>query len=248
MAHHAGVGPTRTSLGVDHDHRPLSSVGYRENIELLFLEKDMHQGNKLDLKFAKTIAPLSNFLPRKVAETIPFSSKNLPELYTRFSIKPESIESESMKRTINRCEETGAKGEKKYCATSLEAMVDFIISKLGKKVKAISTDVKSNKLTTLQKYAIEGSKKVATDNYLVCHKQKYPYPVFYCHKASSTRVYSVSLVGEDGTKARAVAVCHNNSSKLYPKDVVFKVLKVVPGTNPNICHFLPEDHIVWVPY
>lgn len=245
-----GVGPPRTSLGADQSSSSVAvtPLGYIANADLLFLEKDMHQGHEMKFQFAKTIAPSSNFLPRKVAETIPFSSKNLPQLYTRFSIKPGSTESESMKKTISECEEKGAKGEKKYCATSLEAMVDFIISKLGKNVKTISTYVKSNKLTTFQKYTIEGSKKVATDNYFVCHKQKYPYAVFYCHIAASTRVYSVSLVGEDGTKARAVAVCHNKASNLYSKDVVFKVLKVEPGTSPNICHFLPEEHVVWVPY
>ena len=63
----------------------------------------------------------------------------------------------------------------------------------------------------------------------------------------NTRAYSVSLVGEDGTKAKAVAICHNNGAKLYPKDLVFKVLKVKPGT-AQICHFLPEDHVVFVPY
>ncbi|PWA69682.1 BURP domain-containing protein [Artemisia annua] len=223
--------------------------GYDARKDLLFLEKDMIQGHEMNLQFAKTVTPSSNFFPRKVAEMIPFSLKNLPQLYTRFSIKPETVESESMKTTISRCEEAGEKGEKKFCATSLEAMVDFIISKLGKKVMTISTDVKSNKVTPLQKYTFEGSKKVATDKYIVCHKQKYPYPVYYCHRAASTRVYSVSLVGEDGTKGRAVAICHKNASKLYPKDLVFKVLKVKPGTNAiNICHFLPEDHVVWVPY
>jgi len=248
-----GVGPPRTNLGVDGPGSsvavgpPRPSARYGRNAALVFLEKDMHQGHEMNLQFPKTITPSSNFLPRPVAETIPLSSKNLPQQYTRFSIKPDSIESESMKKTISQCEERAAKGEKKYCATSLEAMVDFIISKLGKKVKVISTDVKSDKLTMLHKYTIEGSKKVARDNYLVCHKQKYPYPVFYCHKAAYTRVYSVSLVREDGTKARAVAVCHNNASKLYPKDIL-KVLKVKPGTSPNICHFLPEDHMVWVPY
>ncbi|GJY03258.1 BURP domain protein RD22-like protein [Tanacetum coccineum] len=249
-----GVGPHRTSnLGVDGPGSsvavgpPRSSATYGANAALVILENDMHQGHEMSLRFPKTITPSSNFLPRTVAEKIPFSSKNLPQLYTRFSIKPDSIESESMKKTISRCEERAAKGEQKYCATSLEAMVDFIISKLGKKVKAILTDVKSHKLTTSHKYTIEGSKKVATDNYLVCHKQKYPYPVFYCHKAASTRVYSVSLVGEDGTKSRAVAVCHKNASNLYPKDIM-KVLKVKPGTRPNICHFLPEDNMVWLPY
>ncbi|KAL6986718.1 BURP domain protein rd22, partial [Sarracenia purpurea var. burkii] len=39
-----------------------------------------------------------------------------------------------MEKSIKECEDTGIKGEEKYCATSLESMVDFSTSKLGKKV------------------------------------------------------------------------------------------------------------------
>ncbi|GKE03362.1 ribonuclease H-like domain-containing protein, partial [Tanacetum coccineum] len=131
-----GIGPHRTSnLGVDGPGSsvavgpPRSSATYGANAALVILENDMHQGHEMSLRFPKTITPSSNFLPRTVAEKIPFSSKkHSPNWYTVF-IKPDSIESESMKKTISRCEERAAKGEQKYCATSLEAMVDFIISK-----------------------------------------------------------------------------------------------------------------------
>ncbi|GKD27505.1 BURP domain-containing protein [Tanacetum coccineum] len=220
---------------------------YDAHVLSFFLERDMYQGHALNSYFPKENNP-STFLPRKVAETIPFSSNNLPELYARFSIKPDSTESEVMKKTINQCEEKGMKGEKKYCATSLEAMVDYTTSVLGKKVKAISTEVGGNNINgPLQKYTIKGSKKVATSEFVACHKLNYPYPVFYCHNTTTTRAYMVSLVGEDGKKANAVAICHKYAAKLYPKDMVFKVLKVKPGSTP-VCHFLPEDHIIWIPY
>jgi len=217
------------------------------NVALFFLEKDMHQGNAMNLHFTKTTIPSSTFLPRKVADTIPFSSKKLPELYTPFSIKPNTGESESMKNTINECEDKGMEDEKKYCATSLEAMVDFTTSELGTKVKAVSTEVNVRKRTPLQKYTIEEAKKLASDVAMACHKQNYPYAVFYCHKTTTTKAYIVSLVGEDGTKVKAVAVCHTDTTKWNPKHLAFRVLKVKPGTTP-VCHFLPEDHVVWVPY
>ncbi|KAJ9702400.1 hypothetical protein PVL29_004235 [Vitis rotundifolia] len=71
------------------------------------------------------------------------------------------------------------------------------------------------------------------------------YAVFYCHKIPATRAYMVPLVGRDGTKAKAVAVCHTNTMEWNPKYLAFQQLKVKPGTAP-ICHFLPKDHIVWV--
>nr|XP_043622348.1 BURP domain protein RD22-like [Erigeron canadensis] len=225
-----------------------SPANYGTTGALLFLEKDMyHQSHlKKTLKFTKKLTiPSSTFLPREVANTIPFSSNNLPELYTRFSIKPRSKESESMKKSISLCEDEALKGEEKYCATSLEDMVDFTTSKLGKKVKAISTEViHPNKL---QKYTMDSSRKLATSEFVNCHRLSYPYPVFYCHKVISTRAYSISLSGEDGTKAKALAICHDNGAKLYSKDLVLKVLGVTPGS-AQICHFLPEDHVVFVPY
>ncbi|XP_076904048.1 BURP domain protein RD22-like [Bidens hawaiensis] len=217
------------------------------NVALFFLEKDMHKGNAMNLHFTKTTSPSSTFLPRKVADTIPFSSKKLPELYTRFSIKPNTVESESMKKTIDECEDKRMEGEKKYCATSLEAMVDFSTSELGKKVKSVSTEVNARKSTPLQKHTIAEAKKLASDVAVVCHKQNYPYAVFYCHKTITTKAYVVSLLGVDGTKAIAVAVCHTDTAKWNPKHLAFRVLKVKPGTT-LVCHFLPEDHVVWVPY
>ncbi|RVX17694.1 BURP domain protein RD22 [Vitis vinifera] len=214
------------------------------NVALFFFEKNMQPGTKMELHFIRD-ANLATFLPRQVANSIPFSSKKFPEILNEFSIKPESEEAETIKNTIRECEEPGIKGEEKYCATSLESMVDFSTSKLGKGVQVVSTEVE--KETQKQQYTITtGVKKLAGDKAVVCHKQSYPYAVFYCHKTQTTRAYMVPLVGADGSKVKAVAVCHTDTSAWNPKHLAFQVLKVKPGTVP-ICHFLPEDHVVWVP-
>ncbi|CAI9267918.1 unnamed protein product [Lactuca saligna] len=218
------------------------------NVALFFLENDLHQGKEMKLHFTK-VDPTQKptFLPRQTADSIPFSSNKLPQIYNKFSIKPDSLEAKIMKQTLTQCESEGIKGEEKYCATSLESMVDFSTTKLGKKVKAISTEVNVKESTPLQKYTIEGAKKLVADRAVVCHRKNYAYAVFYCHKTVGTRAYVVSLVGENGNKAKAVAVCHKDTSKWNPKHLAFKVLKVKPGSVP-VCHFLPEDHVVWVPY
>ncbi|GFS35397.1 BURP domain-containing protein [Actinidia rufa] len=213
------------------------------NVALFFMEKDLKKGTKMTLHFTKSTTP-TTFLPRQVAEKIPFSSEKMPEIMNYFSVKPDSKEAEILKTTVKECEEPGIKGEDKYCATSLESMVDFSTNKLGKDVQGVSTEV--DKETLLQKYSIAGVEKMMGDKAVVCHKQNYAYAVFYCHKTQTTKAYVVSLVGADGTKAKAVAVCHTDTSAWNPKHLAFQVLKVKPGTIP-ICHFLPEDHIVWVP-
>ncbi|THG20067.1 hypothetical protein TEA_000620 [Camellia sinensis var. sinensis] len=212
------------------------------NIALFFLENDLKKYTKMTLHFTKTTTS-TTFLPRQVAEKIPFSSKKMPQILDYFSVKPNSMEAKTIEQTIKECEEPGIKGEEKYCATSLESMVDFCRIRLGKSIQAISTEVK--KETPLQTYTIEGVKKMASDATVVCHKQNYAYTVFYCHKTQTTKAYKVSMVGVDGAKAEAVAVCHTDTSGWNPKHLAFQVLKVKPGTVP-ICHFLPEDHIVWV--
>ena len=216
-----------------------------KNVALFFLEKDIHPGNKMNLNFIKS-SNRATFLPRQVSKSIPFTSNKLSQIFSQFSVTPQSEEAEIVKQTIKECEAPGIKREEKYCATSLESMIDFSTSKLGKNVQAISTEVE--KESGLKKYTItQVEKKTAGEKSVVCHKQNYPYAVFYCHSTQDTEAYKVSLEGADGTKAKAVAVCHKDTSAWNPKHLAFQVLKVKPGTVP-VCHYLPEDHIVWVPY
>ncbi|XP_042483430.1 BURP domain protein RD22 isoform X2 [Macadamia integrifolia] len=214
------------------------------NVALFFQEKDLHQGTTMNLHFTKTTSG-ATFLPRKEAETIPFSSNKFSDVLQRFSVVPGSKEAQVMKNTVQECEEPAVQGEDKYCATSLESMVDYSTSKLGTNVQAMSTEVDKEE-TQKQQYTITaGVKKMSSDKAVVCHDQPYAYAVFYCHSTLTTRAYKVPLVGADGTKVNAIAVCHTDTSKWNPKHLAFQVLKIKPGTTP-VCHFLPEDHVVWV--
>lgn len=214
------------------------------NVALFFLEKDVHPGAKINLHFTKS-SNRATFLPRQVAASIPFSSNKLPEILTKFSVTPQSEEADMIKETLNECDSPSVKGEEKYCATSLESMIDFSTSKLGKDVQALSTEVE--KETGVQTYTVTRvEKKTSGEKSVVCHKQKYAYAVFYCHATQTTETHLVSMEGADGVKAKAVAVCHTDTAAWNPRHLAFQVLKVKPGTVP-VCHFLPEDHIVWIP-
>ena len=119
------------------------------------------------------------------------------------------------------CEAPGIKGEEKYCATSLEKMIEFTTSRLGKKVKALSTDVE--KESEMQKYRILGSEKLG-EKVVVCHKQNYAYAVFYCHKTNNVKAYTVFLVGNDETKAKAALICHTDTSSWNPKHLALHIV------------------------
>jgi len=219
----------------------------KQNVTFFLLKKDLHHGTKLNLQFRETSNNNgTKFLPREVANSIPFSSIKLENIFNKFSIKEGSKEAEIVKRTISECEANGIKGEEKVCVTSLESMVDFTISKLGNNVEAVSTEV-SKENSGLQQYVIaKGVKKLGEKNKtIVCHKENYPYAVFYCHKTDSTEVYSVPSECVDGNMVKTIVVCHTDTSQWNPKHLAFYVLKVQPGTVP-ICHILPQDHVVWV--
>ncbi|KAK1667242.1 hypothetical protein QYE76_055416 [Lolium multiflorum] len=213
---------------------------------LFFQEKDLHAGKKLDVHFIATAGAGEKFLPRSEADAIPFSSEKVPEILSRFSVEPDSAEAAEMAQTLRDCEATAAKGERKLCATSLESMVDFATSSLGtSRVRAASTVV-GKKGSPKQEYTMTGVKSAAgaTDQLVACHAEPYAYAVFACHLTRATRAYTVSMVGRDGTAVEAVAVCHADTAGWNPKHVAFQVLKVKPGTVP-VCHFLPQDHVVW---
>ena len=68
-----------------------------------FLEKDLHSTTKMKMHFRITTNK-ATFLPRQVADSIPFSSNKLLEILSRFSLKQDSEEARLMKETIQNCE------------------------------------------------------------------------------------------------------------------------------------------------
>ncbi|RZC81014.1 hypothetical protein C5167_043591 [Papaver somniferum] len=213
------------------------------NSALIFLEKDLHSGTKMNLQFFKTTKG-AIFMPRQVVKSKPFSSNKLTDILSQFSVDPKSKQAEVIKETIKECEAPSESKEQKYCATSLESMIDFSTSKLGKNVNALATEM-NKEVAEKQEYVVQsGVKQMKGDNSIVCHGQPYLYAVYYCHATHATRAYVVPLVGNNGTKIKAVALCHTDTASWNPKHMAFQVLKVKPGTVP-VCHFLPEDHILW---
>ncbi|XP_050220117.1 BURP domain protein RD22-like isoform X2 [Mercurialis annua] len=214
-----------------------------DSTTVYFLIDDLLPGKDMMLIFTKSTNG-SNFLPRKIAQTILFSSNDFSDILSYFLIEPKSNDAQIMKETIEECEAPGVKGEVKYCSTSLKSLVDFVVSKYGKKVEAFANEVEEE--DKKQKYKILEGIKMMGDNQIVCHKMRYPYAVFYCHIILETRAYLVPLMGEDGSKAQAIVVCHMNTLTWNPMHLAFQILKVKPG-GPPICHFLNSDTIVWVP-
>ena len=71
------------------------------------------------------------FLPRRLAEAIPFSSDKLSVALEKLDISQGSDTALAMKQTLKGCEGPANSGERRYCATLLESMIDYATSTLG---------------------------------------------------------------------------------------------------------------------
>lgn len=211
-----------------------------------FFEHDLHKGKTMPLSFPNSTNP-ATFLPRLVVDSIPFSSDNILGILNLFGVNPNSVEAKLANETIKSCNEGAEiKEEKKICVTSLESMVDLIKTHIGVDAKFSMSEMHG--MNRVQKYRISGDvKSIATseDNkdVMSCHKTNFVFGVFYCHSVEKTKVYMVPLVGDDGTKVDAIAICHGGTAGMSPEFWAFRVLGTKPGS--TFCHFLPRDHMVF---
>ncbi|KAF7840931.1 BURP domain-containing protein BNM2A-like [Senna tora] len=228
----------------DHHHHKMDP-----ELNVFFTPKDLRIGKKMPIFFAKKNPPSKSpkFLPKQKSDQIPFSSSHLPSLLKIFSFPKHSPQAKAMKYTLKHCEFPSMEGETKFCATSLESLLETTHKILGSQFKVLST-TSNNSSVPLQNYTITHVHKVTVPKVVGCHPLPYPYAVFYCHaQEEDTALYEVTVEGEeDGAKVEAKAVCHMDTSKWNTDHVAFDVLKVKPGTSP-VCHFFPTDNLVCVP-
>ncbi|KAL6218598.1 hypothetical protein ACLB2K_011808 [Fragaria x ananassa] len=234
-----------------HDHAHTSSpMDHTEALKQgLFTFEDFYKGNALPLNFPKQ--EHSRFLPKETADSIPFSTSQLPHLLQLFSTPRDSREAKHMAWTLDQCELKPIKGETKFWATSLESMTEFIQKIIGSGISfnILSTTLPETSTSITQKYTIlEEPKQVIASKMVFCHPVPYPYAVFFCHHfEKDTKFFKVSLRGENGDKIEAVAVCHMDTSDWDPNHGLFRLLGIKAGASSPVCHFFPANHLVWIP-
>lgn len=223
-------------------------------LNVFFTPKDLRIGKKMPIYFSRKNASNSpKFLSRDESDGIPFSSTHLHFLLQTFSFPKHSPQAKAMDYTLTQCEIPPMEGETKFCATSLESLLDHAheIFEPNSQIRVLSTthlgDSDSDSSVLLQNYTFLKIERVSVPRILGCHPMPYPYAVFYCHsQVSDTSLFRVLVEGDDGGKVEAMAVCHMDTSMWNRDHVAFDVLKVQPGTSP-VCHFFPPDNLVWVP-
>ncbi|WJX45433.1 hypothetical protein P8452_32315 [Trifolium repens] len=220
------------------------------SVMVFFTLKDLKVGKRMQIYFPKRDPSTSpKFWPRDKTDSLPFSLNKLQTLLKIFSFSQDSPQAKAMVDTLKECESKPIKGEVKFCATSLESMLDFTQNILGSKndLKVYATSHLTKSSVTFQNYTIqENIIRISATKMVACHTMPYPYAVFYCHsQESENKIFRVSLVGDNGDKVEAIVVCHMDTSQWGHGHVSFKVLGVKPGSS-NVCHFFPADNFIWI--
>ncbi|KAL2460149.1 Uncharacterized protein Adt_43569 [Abeliophyllum distichum] len=188
-------------------------------LNVFFYINELKVGKKMPIYFPiKDPSTSPPLLSREESDFIPFSLEKLPYILQLFSFPEGSKHAKAMENTLQHCEFPPLEGETKFCSTSLEFMLDSVRSIFGFKSKfnILTTNHLTKSISLLQNYTILEVPK------------------------------EVSLVGEDGGRVEAAAICHMDTSNWDPEHVSFRVLKTQPGASP-VCHFFPADNLIWIP-
>ncbi|XP_074294532.1 BURP domain protein USPL1-like [Silene latifolia] len=234
------------------NHPPSVAADHVDHPQLVFFTfKDLHPGNIIPI-YQLAINPSTSprFLPREIADLIPFSLSKLPFILDVFGWPRDSPEAKTIETTLKQCETPPLKGETKYCATSLESMLSFVHKTFGTmKYKPLSTQqAVAQSGNYLQNYTVlEAPRRVYAPKMIACHTTRYPYLVYICHYfVGDNQVFKVKLRSEEtGSEMEAVATCHMDTSEWSPDQPFLKAYGIKPGTIP-VCHFFPTDNVVWV--
>ncbi|KAF8701835.1 hypothetical protein HU200_033157 [Digitaria exilis] len=212
---------------------------------VFFREEALRVGQSLPFRFPAAVTAPLGLLPRHVADAIPFSSSALPGVLALLSVAEGSDQATRMQDTLGMCEDPGLEWEAKFCATSLEALVEGAQGVLGTKdVREMISRVPPTG-APLQPYAVRAVRPIDGDVFVGCHQKEYPYTVYMCHSTGPARGYEVEMEGTaGGGRVTLFAVCHTETSEWYKDHVAFRFLGIKPG-GPPVCHVLPYGHILW---
>ncbi|KAL6661209.1 hypothetical protein ACP70R_000593 [Stipagrostis hirtigluma subsp. patula] len=212
---------------------------------VFFHEEAVRVGQSLHFRFPPAEPAALGLLPRRAADAVPFSTAALPGALALLGVPPGSAQAAAMAETLRKCETPPLAGEAKFCATSLEALVERAMAALGTRDVRPVTSTLLRAGAPLQRYTVRAVRPVDGASFLACHDEAYPYTVYRCHGTGPARAYMLEMEGARGGGAVTLAtVCHTDTSLWNPEHVSFKLLGTKPGGEP-ICHLMPYGHIIW---
>ncbi|CAL5064653.1 unnamed protein product [Urochloa decumbens] len=220
---------------------------------VFFREEEARVGATMAVYFpaAAGAAVLPGILPRAAAASAPFG--DLAAVLARFGVAPGSDQAAEAGDTLRWCRAPPIAGERRACATSLEATVGAAARMLlptvaGAMWAAASALPKGGGLPR-QEYAVAAVEELGGGGrHVSCHVAPFPYAVYQCHATApeSSRALVVTLRGLErgGPEVAMVAVCHLDTRGWNPEHPGLEALHTKPGGAP-VCHFMPYGHLVF---
>ncbi|RHN65097.1 putative BURP domain-containing protein [Medicago truncatula] len=152
-----------------------------------------------------------------------------------------------MRDSLGECERVPARGETKKCVGSIEDMIDFAASVLGRNVVVRTTENVNGSKKDLMVGHVSGINNGGKMTRTVsCHQSLFQYLLYYCHSVPKVRVYQAELLDpkiKDKIN-QGVAVCHLDTSDWSPTHGAFVSLGSGPG-QIEVCHWIFENDMSW---
>ena len=211
-----------------------------------FREKMLKQGVVMPMPDIKDKLPQRSFLPRTILTKLPFASSKLNELKQVFKVSENSSMDKMIVDSLGECERAPSMGETKRCVGSLEDMIDFATSVLGRDVTVRSTESVNGSGKNVMVGRVKGINGGKVTESVSCHQSLFPYLLYYCHSVPKVRVYEADLLDPESKVKinHGVAICHLDTTAWSPTHGAFIALGSSPG-KIEVCHWIFENDMTW---
>ncbi|CAJ2636476.1 unnamed protein product [Trifolium pratense] len=211
-----------------------------------FRERMLKQGMVMHMPDIRDKLPERSFLPRSILTKLPFASSKLDDMKQVFKVSKNSSMEKMIVNSLRECERVPSKGEVKRCVGSLEDMIDFATSILGRNVTVRSTQNVNGSNKNVMLSQVRGINHGKVIESVSCHQTMFPYLLYYCHSVPKVRVYEADLLDPQSKVKinRAVAICHLDTTSWSPTHGAFVALGSGPG-RIEVCHWIFENDMIW---
>ncbi|KAJ7943636.1 polygalacturonase-1 non-catalytic subunit beta-like [Quillaja saponaria] len=211
-----------------------------------FRESMLKKGTVMPMPDVMDKMPKRSFLPRSILSKLPFSISKISELKQIFKVEDNSTMEKLMLDSLQDCERAPSQGETKRCVGSVEDMIDFATSVLGRNVMVRSTENVNGSNKNVMVGSVIGINGGKVTQSVSCHQSLFPYLLYYCHSVPKVRVYEADIL-DPNSKAKinhGVAICHLDTSSWSPSHGAFLSLGSSPG-KIEVCHWIFQNDMTW---
>ncbi|KAI3467529.1 hypothetical protein Pfo_024192 [Paulownia fortunei] len=211
-----------------------------------FREAMLKTGTIMPMPDIRDKMPKRSFLPRMIVSKLPFSTSKLAELKKIFHAGDDSSMTSMLTDGLSECERAPSPGETKRCVASIEDMIDFATSVLGRNVVVRTTETTQGSNGNIMLGQVKGINGGKVTKSVSCHQSLFPYLLYYCHSVPKVRVYEADIL-DPKSKAKinhGVAICHLDTSSWSPGHGAFNALGSSPG-KIEVCHWIFENDMTW---